>query len=153
MTSIPARLANAEHDAPDGFVSRYLVHDGTMPFWVDPGAPLVVEVVAEDGAREHATAWPPEPVHEVYETEETAICRSRTTGVGPHVMLRSCAAVAATARVLKASVRCIVAQLWWLALEDWEGMDNGLGVAIDPITFCSGGLQHSYLVPILSLGR
>jgi hypothetical protein len=115
MTSIPARLANAEHDAPDGFVSRYLVHDGTMPFWVGPGALLAVEVLAEDGAREHATAWPPEPIHEVYGTEETAICRSRTAGVGAHVVLRSCAAVAAIARVPKASVRCIVAQLWWLA--------------------------------------
>lgn len=112
---IPARLANAEHDAPDGFVSRYLVHDRTMPCWVGPGAPVVVDVVAEDGAREHAITWPPEAVHEVYETEETAIWRSRTAGVGAHVMPRSCAAVAATARVPKASVRCIVAQLWWLA--------------------------------------
>lgn len=62
---IPARLANAEHDAPDGFVSRYLVHDGTMPFWVGPGALLVAEVAAENEAREHPTAIPPEVVHEV----------------------------------------------------------------------------------------
>lgn len=108
---IPARLANAEHDAPDGFVSRYLVHDGTMPFWVGPGTPLVVEVVAEDGAREHATTRPPEVVHEVYDTEETPICRSRSVGVGAPVMLKSCAAIATTARVPKASVRCIVVQL------------------------------------------
>lgn len=32
---------------------------------VDPGGPLMVEVVAEDEAREHATVRPSEVVHDV----------------------------------------------------------------------------------------
>ena len=49
---MPARLAKAEHEAPVGFVCRYLVQDATMPLCVGPGAPdgvFVVVVVDEGG--------------------------------------------------------------------------------------------------------
>jgi hypothetical protein len=40
-----ARLAKAEHDAPVGLVSRYLLHEETMPLCVGPGAATGVVVV------------------------------------------------------------------------------------------------------------
>ena len=48
---MPARLAKAEHEAPVGFVSRYLVQDATMPLCVGPGAAdgVFVVVVVDEG--------------------------------------------------------------------------------------------------------
>jgi hypothetical protein len=45
---ILARLAKAEHDAPVGLVSRYLLHDETIPLCVGPGA-ATEEIVAVVG--------------------------------------------------------------------------------------------------------
>lgn len=58
-------VTEAELEVGDAGAGVVFFVDVEVPFWVGPGASLVVEVAAEADGREHATVIPPEVVHVV----------------------------------------------------------------------------------------